>query len=201
VKNCTYGDEITLEDKEQVIKLIDENVKQIEKLIQETIKIWSDHIVFSGLWWLAVFLTIVPWIIWMIFRIKSSSDRILYAGFFVMIISICLDAIGNQYGFWTYRYHVMPIFPAYLPWDITLMPVTAMFFLQIKPNGNPFFKAILFAILAAYIAEPFFHWIGIYNPKHWKYIYSVPLHIIIYLIAHYLTRKDNFSRFYHKKGI
>jgi hypothetical protein len=188
-----------MNDKKHVIKLIDDNVTEIEKLVQQCIEIWINNIVFSGLWWMGVALTIIPWIIWLLFRERDSSDRILYAGFFVMVISVCLDAIGDQYGLWTYRFNVIPVFPAYLPWDVTLMPVTVMFFIQIKPNVNPFIKAILFALLASYIAEPFFNWLEVYDPNHWKYTYSVPIHIFIYLIAHYLTRREKFSRFYQKK--
>jgi hypothetical protein len=185
-----------MENKEKVIKLIDDNVNEIEKLVQETIQIWLEHIVYSSLWWLAIGLTIVPWILWFKYRKKNSSDRILYAGFSVIIISICLDAIGDQYGYWTYRFNVIPVFPAYLPWDTTLMPVTVMYFLQFKPNLHPFIKACMFAFIASFVAEPLFHWLGIYEPTKWKYIYSFPIHIIIYLIAHRLSRRENFAPIY-----
>ncbi|WP_346426583.1 CBO0543 family protein [Bacillus sp. Y1] len=76
-----------------------------------------------------------------------------------MIVSLCLDVVGDQFGFWHYRFNVMPVLPTYFPWDVTLMPVSVMFILQIKPNLNPVIKAILFAIFSACIAEPFFHWV------------------------------------------
>src|SRR4051812_47438726 len=132
-----------MEHKENVKKLIDENIAEIHKLIHKKIDIWSDYVLFSGFWWLGVGLSVIPWIIWYVFRQKNSMDRILYAGFFVMIISLALDILGDQFSLWHYRYNVLPIVPTYFPWDITLMPVSVMILLQVKANGNPFIKAIL----------------------------------------------------------
>lgn len=41
----------------------------------------------------------------------------------------------------------------YFPWDLTLMPVSIMVLLQIKPTANPWLKAIVFALFASYAAE------------------------------------------------
>jgi hypothetical protein len=187
-----------MDQNEHVNKLIDENIKEIHKLIEQKVDIWSEHVLLSGLWWFGVALSIIPWILWFVYRKRESSDRILYAGFFVIIISLALDILGDQFNFWHYRYNVLPVVPTYFPWDITLMPVTVMFFLQIKPNANPWIKAFLFGLLSAYLAEPFFHWLGVYVPTKWKYTYSLPIQVVIYLIAHYLTRRDKFSPFFQK---
>ncbi|WHY02544.1 CBO0543 family protein [Neobacillus sp. DY30] len=188
-----------MEYKENVKKMIDDNTNQAQEIIQQKIEIWSNHVVFSGLWWFGVVLSIIPWLIWIKYRKKDSTDRILYAGFYVIIVSLCLDVVGDQFGFWHYRFNVMPVLPTYFPWDITLMPISVMFILQIKPAFNPVIKAILFALFSAYIAEPFFHWMGVYVLTGWKYSYSFPIQIIIYLIAHYLSRRERFSPFYIKK--
>ncbi|MCL7747616.1 CBO0543 family protein [Halalkalibacter alkaliphilus] len=181
-------------NKEEVITLIDENSNQIEQLLNQKIDIWLEHVLFTGFWWLGVALSIVPWLIWFIFRNNQSTDRLLYVGFFVMVTALILDVLGSQFGLWHYRYNVIPIVPSFLPWDIALMPVTIMFFLQIKPNINPLMKAVLFALVASYIAEPFFTWLEIYQPKTWRYSYSVPIQIIIYLIAHFISRRNCFSK-------
>ena len=185
---------------EKVNLLIDENIEQIHKLIQEKINIWSEYVLFSGLWWLGVGLSVIPWIIWFIVRKKESTDRILYAGFFVIVISLALDIVGDQYSLWHYRYNVLPIVPTYFPWDITLMPVTVMIFLQVKPNMNFFIKAVMFALFSGYIAEPFFQWLEVYVPTQWKFTYSIPIQVAIYLVAHYLSRRDKFSPFYKKNN-
>ncbi|WP_238457932.1 CBO0543 family protein [Alkalihalobacterium alkalinitrilicum] len=185
---------VEIEEKEIVIKAIDENVNQIHELIQQKIQIWLDYVLFSGLWWLGIGLSIVPWIIWFIVRDKKSSDRLLYAGVTVMVISVMLDVLGDQLGFWHYRFSVIPILPTYVPWDICLMPVAIIILLQIKPRFSPVIKAISFALITSYLAEPFFEWIQIYQTLKWKYSYSVPIQIGIYLFAHYISRRKQFPK-------
>jgi hypothetical protein len=178
---------------DKYIHLVDKNGKEIEALIYERIDIWLEYVLFTGLWWLGVALSIIPWIVWFFIRKKESTDRLMYAALFVMVISLCLDVLGDQLGLWSYRYNVIPVLPTYLPWDITLMPVTVIIILQIKPEANPYMKAFVFAIISSYLAEPFFHWLQIYNLKHWEYSYSVPIQIIIYLISHHISKRDHFS--------
>jgi hypothetical protein len=182
-----------MEYKDHVKKMIDDNENALKDLVYQKIDIWSEHVVFSGIWWLGVVLTILPWIIWFIYRKKNSSDRILYVGLFVAVISLCLDVIGDQLGLWHYRFVVIPFLPTYIPWDLTLMPITVMFLIQIKPKVNPLIKAVLFALSSSYIGEPIFNWLGVYVLDSWKYSYSVPIQFVIYLIAHHLSQRDNFS--------
>jgi hypothetical protein len=179
--------------KENVKKMIDDNENNLKELVYQKIDIWTEHIVFSWLWWFGVTLSILPWLIWMKYRNKESSNRILFAGYFVIVVSLCLDVIGDQLGFWHYRFVVIPFLPTYIPWDLTQMPISIMFLIQIKPKLNPFIKAVIFALLSSYIGEPFFNWLGVYVLDAWKYSYSVSIQILIYLIAHYLSRRDHFS--------
>jgi hypothetical protein len=179
--------------KENVKKMIDDNENELKELVHQKIDIWSEHVVFSGIWWFGVVLSVLPWLIWLKYRKKDSSNRILFAGYFVMVISLCLDVIGDQLGLWHYRFVVIPFLPTYIPFDITLMPLSVMLLIQIKPKLNPLFKAVVFALLSCYVGEPFFHWLGVYVLDAWRYSYSVPIQILIYLIAHYFSRRENFS--------
>lgn len=181
-------------DKQQmVIHKIDENVDQIHALIQRKIEIWSNYVLFSPLWWFGVSLTILPWIVWILVRQKESTDKLLYSGFFVMVISVILDVLGDQMALWHYRFNVIPTLPTYAPWDITLMPVSVMVLIQVKPKFSPLIKAVFFALITSYGAEPFFNWLKIYQPKTWHYTYSIPIQIIIYLVAYYFTKRNKFK--------
>jgi hypothetical protein len=182
------------ENHAKTVELIDKNVVQIEKMIDQKIQLWQEHVLFSGLWWMGVGLTIIPWIIWFLIRKKDSTDRLLYVGFYVMTISVLLDIVGDQIGLWHYRYHVIPVLPTYFPWDITLMPLTILVLIQVKPNINPWYKAIFFALLTSYAAEPFFDWLSVYEPKNWRYTYSVPIQIAIYMSAYYLSKRNKFGQ-------
>ncbi|MDD9270539.1 CBO0543 family protein [Paenibacillus sp. GCM10023248] len=180
--------------KKDIIELIDANVNQVQTLIRERVHIWHEYVLFSDLWWFGVFLSIVPWVIWFFLRNKYSSDRILYVGFFVIVISLLLDILGDQLGFWHYRFNVIPVLPTYFPWDVTLMPVSIMFLIQVKPNTSPYLKALFFALLTSYVAEPFITWLKIYEPTIWRYSYSFPIQFIIYLFAHYISRRNKFEK-------
>jgi hypothetical protein len=180
--------------KEKIIELIDKNQNGIEHLIDKKIQIWTDYVLFSGLWWMGLGLSIIPWIIWFVIRKRDSTDRLLYIAFYVMAIAVVSDILGDQFGLWHYRYHVIPVIPTYFPWDLTLMPVTMTTLIQIKPKVNPWIKAVVFSLLASYVAEPFFDWLGVYEPVHWRYSYSVPLQIIFYMSAHALSKRNQFSK-------
>jgi hypothetical protein len=180
--------------KEEIFDIIDRNQNEIEFLIYRKIEIWSDYVLFSGLWWMGVGLSIIPWIIWFVIRKRDSTDRLLYIAFYVMAVALISDVLGDQLGLWHYRYHVIPVLPTYFPWDVTLMPLTIIILIQIKPNVNPWIKAIFFAILASYVAEPFFDWLGVYEPKNWRYSYSVPLQIIFYMSAYYISKRNKFEK-------
>jgi hypothetical protein len=182
-----------MENNDKVNNIIDKNVDKIEDLIEVKIDLWRDHVLFSGLWWMGVVLSIVPWIIWFIIRKRQSTDLLMYVGFYVMSISIMLDIIGDQIGLWHYRYHVIPVLPTYFPWDMTLMPITIMVMLQIHPKKNPWIKAIFFAILSSYVAEPFFTWLTVYNPVRWRFTYSVPIQIAIFMGAYWFSLRIKFT--------
>lgn len=157
-------------------------------------EIWEQEILFSWRWWFGVGITLFAWILWLFIHKRDSSDRLLYSGMFVACISIALDAIGMQLKAWHYLYPVVPVIPSYLPYDLAIMPVTVMIIIQVKPYIKPIYKAIFFALLAAFVGEPFFKWIKIYDPINWKYIYSIPFYLIIYLIADMLSRRTHFNK-------
>src|SRR4051812_1808376 len=92
-------------------------------------EIWVDNIVFSFGWWTSLFMTIIPWLIWFIFRNKESKTRLLLGGLWAMFISTWLDYVGVTMGFWRYYNKLIPLMPDYISWDFALMPVTIMFFL------------------------------------------------------------------------
>ncbi|MFD2970589.1 hypothetical protein [Peribacillus deserti] len=74
---------------------------------------WEQEVLFTWQWWLGIGLTIIPWIIWLIYRKKDSSGRLLYSGTFVALLSVTLDNIGVQLSLWNYL--KAPAIPAYFP--------------------------------------------------------------------------------------
>ncbi|WP_410777728.1 CBO0543 family protein [Ectobacillus funiculus] len=126
------------------------------------------------------------------YRDRESADRLQYAGLFVAIVSAHLDYVGTFFGLWKYDYEVFPVVSNYVPFSIFTLPITVMFFLQVKPKTNPCTKALLFAVFSL-IALPIVDWIGIYDPIKWHYFYSFVIQFLIYLMAHYISRRKKFK--------
>lgn len=160
----------------------------------EMIHIWQNHIVFTWRWWLVTGLLVVPWGIWMLLRKKDSTNRLLYSGFFVFLMTLFLDSVGLSYGLWNYLVTPLPyIHTFFLPWDLTMFPVITMLFLQYQPHVSPYIKALVYSLAISFIAEPIFVWMRIYTPIHWMHYDSVPFYFVIYLIAHFVSRRKGFE--------
>jgi hypothetical protein len=178
----------------EYINRMEDAYNLISQANNHMISIWLKHTLFTWQWWMGVALAIIPWILWIIFRKKESTNRLLFTSFFIILISSWLDVLGLLFGLWSYYHNIVPFSPAFIPWDFTLLPVTIMFLLQIKPKVSPIIKAIVFSAFCSFIAEPFFVWVGTYNPKHWKYICSFPIVIVIYLVSDWFSKRQHFKK-------
>jgi hypothetical protein len=178
---------------EDKIKKTNEFYEQIHRIEMDHLAYWQENTLWHWEFWVSVLFSVVPWVIWFVFRKRGSEARLLLAGLFVILIASLLDFLGVVFGIWHYSGKALPIIPSYIPWDFTLLPVTVMFWLQIKPKSNPFLKAVIFAALCAFIGEYLFEWLGLYTPKEWRSIYSFPIYIVIYLIADRISRTGAFK--------
>ena len=167
--------------------------EKITSIHQGKRALWISDVAFTWQWWLGVGLAIVPWVIWILLRKKESTYRLLTAGFFVIVMCSWLDVIGITLGLWHYNFDVVPMMPSYLPWDFTLLPVLVMSFIQYKPKMSPIIKAIVCAAISAFVGEPVSQWLRLYDPHNWKSIYSFPILIVIYLIAHFISSRKEFK--------
>lgn len=146
-------------------------------------QVWRTMVVFSWHWWLDVGLAVLPWALWLPVRRRGLTGRLLFAGLVTALLATYLDIIGMSRGWWTYYTWVVPLMPEYLPWDLAVMPVTAMLFYQFKPHWNPWLKAAVFGAIGAFVSEPVFEWIGIYRRIAWQYWYSFPIYIAVYMLG------------------
>lgn len=165
----------------------------VNKLWHAAVNTWLQNSLFTWRWWLEVLISIIPWVIWIYFREKKSTNRLLYVGFFAIIIAFIIDTIGISFGLWFYEYRVVPIIQVFIPWDFSLIPVSILLLLQIKPNKFLWIKTLFFAAFSAFIAEPIFHWLKFYNPINWRHTYSFILYLILFLICSFLINRKNFE--------
>lgn len=113
----------------------------------DMINLWLTHTFLTWQWWLGVLLTIVPWVLWILFRKNESTNRLLFVGFFVMLITSWLDLMGILFGLWSYYHNVVPFSPAFIPWDFTLLPVTIMVYCRLSPKLAQLLKQLHFLCL------------------------------------------------------
>lgn len=176
-----------------IIKEAEYLLSLISKADLEFIKFWGANIFLTWRWWLCLISIVISWTLWFKFRRKESTSRLLFAAFSVMIISELMDACGVQAGLWSYNIDIDPFTPSFLTFDLSLLPIATMVFLQYKPNINPIIKAVVYSGFSCFIFQPAFAWLGIYNREQWKDYYSFPIFIFIYLIAHFCATSKHFA--------
>ncbi|WP_134702352.1 CBO0543 family protein [Ammoniphilus sp. YIM 78166] len=177
----------------EVDRLIVRQYEKVDGANSEIVDIWIEHILFSPGWWVVLLLALAPWIIWIKYRKKESTARLLLAGIWVALIANFLNYIGVTLGLWQYKVKLVPVIPDFIAWDFSILPVTIMFLIQIRPNVKPIVKALLFSTFTAFVGEPFFNWLDFFDYKNWHYLASFPFYVVIYLVANRLTTSKSFS--------
>ncbi|MGN7942184.1 MULTISPECIES: CBO0543 family protein [Bacillaceae] len=179
-----------------------EGIKQTEIGYEQLIKankLMSEAVVndfmFTWQWWFGLGLFIIPWIVWFLLRDKESTGRLLMGGFATIILSLIIDLIALSYGLWSYPMKFLPISPVlFLPYHLSLAPVSVMLVLQIKPRNRPLLKGLIFAAIAAFGGMNFFALIDFYNPKGWSTIYDFFIFLVIYFVAYWFSNMDSFKK-------
>lgn len=180
-------------NREEKEKIVGELYKEVDKVNDKYFNFWKEHTFLHWDWWVSMGLTIIPWLIWWKYRDKENTARFMFSAFFIVIISSWLDFMGVVCGLWYYTGKIIPSIPSYIPWDFCLVPVTMTLLMQIRPEGSPLKKAVLYGVLAAFIGEPLFELIGFYTRLKWENIYSFPIYILIYLCADWVSKRKSFG--------
>jgi hypothetical protein len=172
---------------------IDKVTQKITEANQLTVEAIMNAFLFTWQWWIALAMMIVPWIIWMTFRDRKNSARIFSAGLLVMVLSETMDAIGVSFGKWTYPVKVIPVATVSFSFRLSVLPVLVMLLLQFKPRFNQYIKAIFFGGLGAYGGLPLLDGIDLYKKIDWSLTYSFIILTLIYLLAHWFSRRNSFE--------
>jgi len=186
LQNTMTKEVIVMRFDPELLKEIDRIFEEYGRIHDDIEKIWLEQMVFTWHWWLDVALAVLPWVLWLIVRDRKKTHSLLYAGLFSMLAASLLDMAGVSQNGWNYNTLLLPYFPEYLPWDLTIMPVVIMLFLQVFPKLNPWIKGALFGLIASYGVEPVFVWLGLYEPSSWEHHYSLPIYFALYMIASWL---------------
>ena len=169
--------------------------REIAQANQSLIDIWQSAFLFTWNWWLTLFFLLVPWILWFFIRNKEQTARLLFAGLTVVLFSTTLDTIGMDLGKWIYPIKTIPIGNVGYWFRYSTLPVSIMLLLQFKPHIHPLIKAVVFAGFGAYIGMPLLSVAHLYQKLDWAYTYSFFTLIFMYLMAHWVSRRQSFASF------
>jgi hypothetical protein len=164
--------------------------KENEKLVQ----LWIDEIFLSYSWWISILFFIIPWIVWMLVRKRESSFRLFYFGLVLIFLNTTLESIGNPYGWWNFTPLIPYLNSFYLPTSMSSVPVLAMLIRQFCKKWSPIKQAVIYSIIISFITKPFLSWTQVYfqDPK-WEYYYFLPIYFFFYLIAYYMSTRNQYS--------
>jgi PAS domain S-box-containing protein len=146
---------------------------------------WLNHVLFSWKWWMVVGLTILPWVLFFYFFKKEKRKQYFISALILMISSSFLDIAGLSYDLWRYYVKAVPVMGGFFPWNFSIIPFFYMISFEIFPEWPKVVKAIMVALLFAYIGEPIMDYIGFTSHHDWKHSYSIPFYFALYLIAYY----------------
>lgn len=89
---------------EKKLKEVGEFYSEIAKTNQDYLNYWLNNTLFHWDFWVSLIIfTIVPIVFWIKIRKKESSNRLLFSGMFVFIISSWFDFLGVQTEMVLYR--------------------------------------------------------------------------------------------------
>lgn len=174
-----------------IVNEIEKANNEYRNAFYDMARVWWQDVILKWHWWVELGLAVLPWALWFIVHDRKNSRHLLAAGFLTLFISSVLDMTGIYLGLWNYHTMLLPIVPAHIPWDWSVMPVSAMLFYQFKPRINPWIKAAVFSGIGSFIAEPVFEWIGIYHTIAWQYWYSFPIYIAVYMAGWLIFRRTD----------
>lgn len=172
------------------------------QLTQARAENWYATDLYTWQWFFLLALLILPWVAFHYLADRPKLPRLLLFGFILMLITMGLDLLGYELGYWYYPYKIAPFgtFVAFV--DHAPLPVAFMLLYQYFPRWRPFAAVVVVTAAAfSFVLEPLFEYMNIYQPLQWKYYYGFPIYIFLPLLSRWFTEniftaaeRDNSSR-------
>ncbi|GAA0600228.1 hypothetical protein GCM10009001_15760 [Virgibacillus siamensis] len=161
---------------------------QLLNIHHDKLNIWKEYVLFDWHWWFGALLSIVPLILWIKYRNKNLTVKLLLTGLTAAILSAFLDTTYLFFGMFNYRYEFLPMASNYIPWNFFVIPILIMFTLQLYPNTNVYLKGIILSLLVSFIGLPLLNLIGIFSIINWHYVYSFVSLYIIFILSYQMSK-------------
>jgi hypothetical protein len=173
------------------VERLDEIINLNKKLGEVVNNHWWNDVVFTFPWWFVILSLILPWIVWWKIVNKKRILETSFVGLFIMFISFFLDQLGASLLLWIYPVTPTPLpREVFDPADLSILPVFYMAIYQYFPRWKSYILILtIFAFLGSYVGGSIYQWLGIYKILKWKHIYSVPIYILMGVIAKWIINK------------
>lgn len=163
---------------------------------------WLNDDLHKWTWYLNLLLIILPVIIlWKVIN-RSRLLEVLVFGLLIAMVVTLLDSLGLAFVLWDYPDKFLPITPRLFPVDFVLLPFAYMLVYQKYMKWKDFIIAnVVMSVAFAFVGEPLFVWLNLYDLIHWHYYYSFPIYIIIPIVVKWFTGILVANDLVYKNGI
>ncbi|WP_053363272.1 CBO0543 family protein [Bacillus sp. FJAT-27251] len=153
--------------------------------------------------WLVLLLFVIPLILVVLFIDRRKIFLLGFYGYSVHVFFGYTDIFGVNNGYWTYPYKLLPILPASITLDASLIPVIFMLFYQYLLNhGKNYYLWMLgLCLFLGYVFKPLMVGLGLFHFGGKEnffllflgYAFTALIAKIIMNIFLYLSKSNKFS--------
>jgi hypothetical protein len=148
---------------------------------------WLHEDVFSWRWWTILMVMIASILIWGRVVDKKRLASIVMFGLIVIVLIVILDIVGYEMALWSYPVELLIMVPL-LEIDFGMLPIIYLLNFQYFTDWKKFIIAnIGVAVIFSFVLEPILLWAGFYEVHKWKSIYSLPIYLLIPILAKWWT--------------
>ncbi|WP_443142223.1 CBO0543 family protein [Pseudalkalibacillus sp. R45] len=118
--------------------------------------------------------------------------EILIFGLLLSTIVILLDTTGVNNEWWRYNSKLFRIVPHFIPMDYSVLPVGYMITYQFFGSWKRYIIAsIVLSSIGAFIIEPLFIYLDVYEQLKWSHFYSFVIYILIAIVLKFTIERIN----------
>jgi hypothetical protein len=152
--------------KKEQLELIEQIRKAEIAQSQRWVEYWYEHSHYlTWQFWVVLAMFVLPLIILILFIDRRKIFLLGFYGYSVHIFFSYTDIFGANNGLWTYPYKLLPILPASITLDASLIPVIFILYYQYLLNhGKNYYLWMLGLCLGlAYVLKPLMVGLGLFH--------------------------------------
>jgi hypothetical protein len=118
---------------------------------------------FHWRWWFLVLVFILSAWVWWRLVDKARLDEIVLCDFYCLR-DLVLTSLGEELSFWYYPWTFFPLFPPLTAIDLASLPLVYSMIYQFCPGWGSLHSYGPYGGCLLLCVEPFFVWVGVYQP-------------------------------------